>query len=93
MEICRETHHGDCKMIGVTNSPFEVVACPWCGFQLTPQNPCKWCANCYTLYVVEKTRRGMVAHFGRGIKKSVAVAFAIALAKSGGTRIGETNGG
>lgn len=86
--LCSDNAHGECRMVAVTGGVFEVIECPWCGFKLTPSNAGKWCADCYTLYEIVESERGKVAHFGKGIEPTLSVALAIAIAKSGGLRIG-----
>lgn len=90
---CTDASHGECKMVAVLGSTFELIKCPWCEFLLSPSNPYQWCANCYTLYKIVETADYKVAHFGKGIERPLGVALAIALAKSGGARFGDVEVG
>ena len=76
--------HADCKTVKATGGIFEIVTCPWCGYQVSTSNPCNWCANCYVIFKLE----GGLAHFSRSFKpESLGKALAIAIAKSGGMQM------
>lgn len=79
--------HQECRCVAGDGGMFEIVECPWCGYQVSTSNPYRWCANCYTLFRLDD---GLV-HFGKRIPATVGEAWAIAIAKSGGARIGKTN--
>lgn len=89
----RCSQHRDCKKVKGDGSFFEIVKCPWCGYEVSTSNIGKWCASCYCLFKVEK---GWV-HFSKKFEKTMAQALAIALAKCGGMKLGDVtksgNGG
>lgn len=76
--------HAECETVRATGHLLEIISCPWCGFAVATGNPFKWCAGCYVLYHVE---RGW-AHFSKSFRPTMAQAWAIALAKSGGAPFG-----
>lgn len=78
--------HDDCRHVRGNGSLMERVDCPWCGYSVSTSNPYCWCGNCYVLFRAEKGR----VHFGKKFEKSMAQALAIAIAKSGGARFGNT---
>lgn len=86
---CTNRFHGDCRSISATGNVYELVKCPWCGYTVSTHNPHKWCSGCYTLFTLKDGR----AHFGKGLEKSLAVSFAIALEKSGGIGISDKGQG
>lgn len=79
--------HTECKKVKGNGGFFEMVKCPWCGYAVSTNNPCNWCASCYCLFRVEN---GWV-HFGKKFEKTIAQAWAIALAKCGGVKIGNNS--
>lgn len=82
--IARICYHGECRQVAATGHLLEIVKCPWCDYQVSTSNPGNWCAKCETMFVVE----GGLAHFGKGIEKSVAVHIAQMLSRSGGLKFG-----
>lgn len=62
------------------------VTCPFCKYAgIHLGNPCKWCALCFTKYEVGTKWTTFDPNMGA---RSVGEAWAIALGKSGGARIG-----
>lgn len=85
--LCKSRNHGECRCVRGTKHFLCFVHCPWCGYNVNTSNPCAWCAGCYCLFWVDTERS--VVHFGKGLPKSQAVCWAIAIAKMGGMKMAE----
>lgn len=74
------------RNVGV--GPRAFVRCPFCAYAgVHLGNPCRWCAGCFTRYEVGP-KWGTFDPNMRA--RSMAEAWAVAIAKSGGLRIGES---
>jgi hypothetical protein len=64
----------------------QFVVCPFCKYKgVHLGNPCRWCAQCFTKYEVGPKWATFDPNMSA---RSTAEAWAIAIAKSGGARIG-----
>lgn len=77
--------HPECRKVKGNGDFWEMKKCPWCGYQVSTSNIGKWCAMCYCMFRINDD--GYI-HFGKKIQKTTAEAWAIAIAKSGGAKIG-----
>ena len=72
--------------------PGGFVTCPFCKYSgVHIGNPCAWCAGCHVRYRITETQRSGVRWvvFDPEMRaRSMAEAWAMAIAKSGGVRIG-----
>lgn len=82
---CTNPDHGECRHIKNSHSIFEHVKCPWCGGLVDTTNIGKWCSTCYIIFTIKNDR----VHFGKGLPKTVAVALAMAMQKTGGAKFGD----
>lgn len=77
------TRHRECRAVPASGHILENVFCPWCGYLVSTSNPCNWCAECYTIFQIMNGQ----AHFAKSFRPTLAQAWAMALAKSGGVSI------
>ncbi len=78
--------HDTCRKVSGYGGVWELVKCPWCGYEVSTSNIGKWCARCYCMF---KVINGFI-HFGKKFSKTPAEALAIAINKLGGARFGKT---
>lgn len=70
----------------VTSST-RMFTCPFCGYRgIESSNPGRWCANCFVKYMVNTD--GSLSFDDKLRARSMGEAWAIAIAKSGGMKIG-----
>lgn len=86
MAICKK--HTNCKKVKGNGSFFEIVKCPWCGYEVSTSNIGKWCAKCYCKF---KVMDDGYIHFSKDFDRTEAEIWAQALAKCGGMSFGNIN--
>lgn len=82
--ICKD--HRECRKVKSDMGVMSFSACPWCEYPVSTSNPYKWCANCYSMFRIFDKKW---VHFSHKFEKSIGEVWAIAIAKSGGVKIGK----